>query len=280
MKLTQYVTSIINIEKRPLIFACIFSTIFLLLAASLELSNDSYFVAITLVGFIVLIGELYITSNYYYYNKYKKYLTDTTFGDHSVVQMLHHVLLPSLLYLSAVMFLFFNKQPSQYVLVILISLLLFYFLFENIYSFYKYRFTLRKSNNYIYDIITGVFIFFASNSLAQATIRYSFSDRTIIIVFLAISGISIFMLTLRNSITKKEIFIASIFTAILTTIFTILLSFTTLPIFLITFITSILYFTYNIFINFYIEKLISKDDFIDFTLIIVLAFTLLQFAYR
>src|SRR3989344_1294626 len=104
-------TSLTN-KKRPLIYAIIMTIGFIFLQNLLQTLPEQYFLTGILLLYPLLIFELLIT-RYSAKLLLKQYsLPPVSENKESLSHLVHHVVLPSLIYFSSVSFLFFHRQPS------------------------------------------------------------------------------------------------------------------------------------------------------------------------
>lgn len=261
---------------RPIIYAGFITIgVTILIYLKSNALNSLFWISSSIL-YIIVLSELYFTSNHFHIIHKKNTKAVYDLESHRSIQFAHHLLMPSLYYFSIVYFTFSNNQPSLYLLIVLICFLSFIVLFENIHSFYHHKLSLNKSTGYIYDIL-GVLLVFLMIYDSIILIRNNFAENTLaqILILALVLTVNMTLLTLRNSITPKEILIALISLILLVGISIILLT-NSVQAISIAFIIAILYRFYNLFVNFSIEHVIETDQLIEDLILLVLVATLLN----
>lgn len=129
--------------------------------------TSSYFVA-SISLYTLLLFELYSTKFY-----------ATTFDDqleltvksrkHRKAHWVHHLIMPTVLFTSIVLFIFANSQLNMALVIAMISLVLFSILFLNIKAYYEKRYRLEQRTANVYDVISIASVFMLSSSIFVVT---------------------------------------------------------------------------------------------------------------
>lgn len=251
---------------------------FLLLINAVEVLNESYFVFISFCLYFLLLLELVVTSNHYHIEHRKNTNAKYFLEHHKVAQYLHHISVPSLLYFGLVLFLYFNSQPSVYLLIIILSTVLFGILFENIYSFYHHSRALLKSTNYIYDVISGISVFLWTDVLL--TWQRSEDLNPAIIVTLLIMVLGYFgVLALSRHVFVLEFLVGL---GVLLTGYMLLiglvLDITQTSVLFLSIFTTGAFIIFNGLLTHYLEKTLTKSVLYEYLLMYMIVFSLI-YAY-
>src|SRR3990167_2219230 len=178
-------TSLTN-KKRPLIYAIIMTIGFIFLQNLLQTLPEQYFLTGILLLYPLLIFELLIT-RYSAKLLLKQYsLPPVSENKESLSHLVHHVVLPSLIYFSSVSFLFFHRQPSLQPFLTIGLFFTYWILFTNIRAFYEDKFKLEIYTHNIYDIITTFSAFFTFVSIFNLFKTYQF---TLLIIFIPLTAV-------------------------------------------------------------------------------------------
>lgn len=125
--------------------------------------NQPVFFSSVLVLYLILIFEL--TSTFYHGKSILKQLSLSNIdAKHKDVQLIHHLVLPSMLYFGLVFFIFSNNLIYAEIPTLTVSFILFTILFTNIRAYYENDFKLALKTTNIYDFISIICSFFLTFS--------------------------------------------------------------------------------------------------------------------
>lgn len=261
---------------RPFIYATIITIGFIILLGMLNEGLTDYYWIGSLFLFLIVLVELYFTANHYHVYHRRSTRKKYDFEHHKLIQYSHHIVLPSLYFLALTLFNFYNDQPSLIFLNLAMVFFSFFILFENVHSFYKHKFSLHKSTTYIYDLL-GVLLVFLLVFDAFELIRNQKIEDSIFIVlaFIFVFGLNVLLLTVRNSITKREILFGIVFTLAMTLLGQLTI-FGDASAISIAFLSGLIFRSYTIFINYTVEHIISKEELFEDLVMLILVAALLN----
>lgn len=261
---------VIKWKLRPFIYAAIISVGFFSLALILEYTNGDSFFLISFILYIIILFELYTTANHYHVFHKENTNAIYEFEDHRIVQYAHHLLLPTLLYIFQVLFLFYHQEESLYFLLIFVTFGLFFILFQNIQSFYKHKFSLNKATNYIYDILSVVLVFLSSSALLEIDKNTEVKSENLFIIYVSLMMILNLLTISRHLITKLTILLAILFAISLGVIFYINTFGFVSPL-LLAFISSVVAYGFiALIVNLLDGKKINKEMFLEYLILLML----------
>ncbi|MCA9387076.1 hypothetical protein KC669_03515 [Candidatus Dojkabacteria bacterium] len=261
---------LVKITLRPFLYALFISIGFFGLILTLEFSDGRSFIPMSVILYVLVAFELYSTANHYHI--FHKKNTDAVyeFEDHRIIQYAHHAILPTMLYIGLVLFLFYHNEPSLYFLILLTTFVLFFILFENIHSFYKHKFSLNKSTHYIYDIVTIVLTFLSSAGLLELNSNTSAKTSSLFIVFISILVI-LNLLTISRHLITKSTFIGAIVTSIMLGVIFYLNTFGFVSTLLLAFIVAVIEYGFISVINELLDgKDVSKEEILEYLILVML----------
>jgi hypothetical protein len=183
-----------DITRRSLFYAiCLFALLQFIL---IPLQRYSYFIfwLIGLSGFLVVLLELFYSRVSDKPLKLKmKFVKKRVWRKH----FLRHLVLPSLLYFSSILFLFFNRIKLLDQVSIIIVTASFWVLFHNISMTYMKAYRTSKKTRYIFDVIRIIIFYFVTNVIVNAVYYYGF-DR--LIIYLGVGALSFVLVSMMISI--------------------------------------------------------------------------------
>lgn len=258
---------------RPIIYSSIVSFCLVFLMTLVQRSLELFWIG-AFFTFAVLVMEFFITSSFYQ----KKIDEGKSLIDvNRTTQILHHFFLPSIFYWSTISFIFSNQEEYVYLIILILFFVVLTLLLKNIHAFYDYD-RETKSSNYIYDLATIIIVFFVSETLL---INFNSQTSMSLIAFVFVCFVYIFLnlfTIIRHHLTKESLFIflvASIFQIILLSI--ILGSLVATPL-LGGLAMSLGAFVFISVINQMIESHNLFDVLVEFSILILLIFALIQFS--
>lgn len=187
-----------------------------------------------------------------------------------------HLILPLLLFLSITLFEYFNTDQVIRFIAGFLSFIQFFLVFINIRSYYEDNFVTESSTNYIYGLIELSIFFFLSNAIMNFGIQFNiakiFIAGLISILVLLEGVIQLFLSSISDILTLLYFLICSLI-IFLTFLLLLNLGFAYLS------INIIILLEFYISISLFIHKLnrsLTKDLIIEYTLILVIAFLILK----
>ncbi len=254
---------------RPLLYSLSITIGLFINILSLENNSVDLFIVGSLVLYLIISFEQYITANHYQVHHRKNSEKVYDLEEHKYAQYLHHLAIPSLLYFSLVSFIYFFQQPSIYFLILIITFILFGVLFENIYSFYRHKFSLLKSTNYIYDVISIIIIFFITGTLFEAAGGGFINEIIASFIFGFINIFVLFLFLVRHFLTFQGLILSgiySVFTLIVFYFFTLAV----ISSISVSVILSILFAIFLHALSNYNRDGIDKDELVEYLILLLL----------
>ena len=265
---------IIKLTLRPFLYAAFIAVGFLGLILNLEYTAGEGFISLSLLIYILVVFELYTTANHYHV--FHKENTDAIyeFEDHRIIQYAHHLLLPTLLYVFLVLFLYFHQEPSLYVLILVTTFFLFFILFENIHSFYKHKFSLNRATHYIYDLITIVLVFLGVAGMLELEMNTDIRISKLFIIFISLLTILNLLSISRHIISRLTILLAIGFAIFLSIVF-YLNTFGFVSPLLLAFIASVIEYGFISTLNQMLDGIkITKEEILEYLILLMLLVSL------
>jgi hypothetical protein len=263
-------------KTRPLIYSFLISCGLTILIFFLESISETWFILGSLIVYLLILVELYSTANHYHVKHRKNSKSVYEFESHKTVQFTHHLFMPTLLYLAIIGFLFFNRFAGIYFLSVIGGFALFGVLLENIHSFYKHEFSLNKSTNYVYDLLSVVLSFLFTNVLIHFVEFNELPESVLILSFAVFMFLQSILLVLRHTIDVPSIFINMVVNIGLLILFYFLtINYESAN--LIAFIISLVFQTYTLFVNQYTDGKITRENILEYAISMMLIFSILNF---
>lgn len=179
-------------KKRPFIYAFVTTVGFMYLSFLLNSYPTIYYIYAVLILYLVLIFEL-LSTRFYARELLNQFaLKSHAHHDHGV-HNIHQILLPSLMYFSLALFLFFVLNKAVLVAIYLFIFIVFTVIFTNIRAYYEDKFVLEEKTNNIYDIINIVLIFVASYGVLSL---FNYVDQSIYLALLTLMALYLVILTI------------------------------------------------------------------------------------
>ncbi|HRO64956.1 MAG TPA: hypothetical protein PKU78_01935 [Candidatus Dojkabacteria bacterium] len=160
--------TLVQYTKRPYIYAVMITIGIMALYSILHTSSAISYFAASISLYTLLLFELYSTKFY-----------ATTFDDqfeltsrskkHRKAHWVHHLIMPTVLFVSIVLFVFANSQLNMALVIALISLVLFSILFLNIKAYYENKYKLENKTANVYDVISIASVFMLAFSIFVVT---------------------------------------------------------------------------------------------------------------
>ena len=246
-----------------------------MLTIILEVASTAEFLFASIILYSLVLLELYMSSNHYHIQKRKNSNATYLLERDKIIQYSHHIILPSILYLSMVSFMLFTNQQNLYLLLILIGSFLFGILFDNIDAFYDHEMSHNKATFYIYDAINLFLVFLITYGVLAAQTRYSLDVSFSYLGVLFGLVVNFVFLLSRHIRTNTLIYGISVGVVIWNIVLYILL-YLNVSIWVISFTASILFHFAILYTNHSVEREIKADILLDHGLEIVLVILLMS----
>lgn len=161
--------TLVQYTKRPYVYAVLITVGILALYSIIHTSTVStYFLAAASL-YTLLLFELYSTK-FYALNVTDQFELTPSSKRHRRAHWVHHLIMPTILFTSIVLFIFVNSQLNIALVIALISLVLFSVLFLNIKAYYESKYKLEHKTANVYDIISIASVFMLSFSIFVITV--------------------------------------------------------------------------------------------------------------
>lgn len=128
--------------------------------------------------YFLLLFELYSTK-YYVFQINKQLTLEKKDIKQRRAHWIHHLVLPTILFLSFVLFILVNSQLNMLLFLVVLSFVLFSFTFINIKAYYERRYKIEKKTANIYDIISISSVYMLIYSLLVLTGFFSSNFMTV-----------------------------------------------------------------------------------------------------
>lgn len=164
-----------NIFRRSLFYSvCLFAVLQFMLVLLEIRSYSSYWLFFVIGFFVVLLELLYSRANEYMrsFSSQVKHWRKRIWNE----SFLHHLILPSLFYVSGSLFIYFNRVRALSQVAVLLITIGFLILFYNISCTYRKMYSISRSTRYIFDFINIIIFYFFSDILINAIFYRGFSE--------------------------------------------------------------------------------------------------------
>lgn len=176
---------LVSYSKRPYVYAVLLSLGMILLSSIIHNSTLRTYILASVLLYGLLLFELFST-RYHAEHFEDQYELGEIHPVHHRANLVHHLIIPTVLFLSLVLFLFVNSQLHILLLIIILSLVLFSILFTNIMAYYEDKLRLEKRTANIYDIVSLVAVFLLSYSLTIAVPYFEFPESMAVLLITAL----------------------------------------------------------------------------------------------
>lgn len=160
--------TIVNYSKRPYIYALLLTIGMIMLYSIVRTSSQFRFVFGASSLYLLLLFELYSTK-YYVFEIDKQLTLEKKDVKHRRAHWVHHLVLPTILFLSFVLFILVNSQLNMLLFLVLLSFVLFSLTFINIKAYYERKYRIEKKTANIYDVISIASVYMLVYSLLVLT---------------------------------------------------------------------------------------------------------------
>lgn len=261
-------------KKRPFIYAFSLSIGFALLRDILRTAPTNYFFYTAAILYLILIFELFITRYYAKYLLDQYMLPPVSDTSHKVIQFIHHLSLPTLLYFSLVAFTYFNSATYLDPLIWLTVFIVYSVLFTNIRAFYEDKFKLEEHTHVIYDILNILLVYFLFEVILQGVNYFNlnliYETPLSFIVIMSVGLLTVIRYKLVNRLMLLFLILIAIFCALLVLIGN-LLNLATVTIAL---IGTLIFYYFTAFINHYREQTFSYEILFEYVVVFLLLIVL------
>lgn len=145
--------TVVNYSKRPYVYALLLTVGMIMLYTIVHTSSPFRFILGALSLYALLLFELYSTK-YYVFEINKQLTLEQKDIKHRRAHWVHHLILPTILFLSFVLFILVNSQLNMLLLLVILSFSLFSFMFINIKAYYERKYRIENRTANIYDVIS------------------------------------------------------------------------------------------------------------------------------
>ena len=266
--------TLVKYTKRPYIYAGFLTIGILALYSIIHTSTTrSYFLATTSL-YTLLLFELYSTK-FYATTFQEQYELTTKNGKHRRAQWVHHLVMPTILYTSTVLFIVANSQLNIAILIAVITFVLFSILFINIKAYYENKYKLENKTANVYDVISIASVFMLSFSIYILTVLTRESYVIIGLINTAILLIVGYLTLSRyHLINKRGAMILFLMIMVYVNSFFFLLNFQ-ISVMAHAILTTFVYYYYTAIINHYEDKSLELKVIIEYLAVFVLIFVII-----
>jgi len=246
------------------------------LAFALQLLKDygvDKFLMGVLFTILLLCFEIYL--NWRYATKVLRQIDMPSINVYNLWgHFMNHLTLPLLLIISFAGFIFFNEDDLIRIVAICFLTIINLILFVNIHSYYKDEFRLEEETRYIYDLIKLIIFFFGLNLILNIKKYWEVElwIVSLLVCFLAL-GLGLLLIYRKNAQSLVSVAYVIIVSFGLSVIFMIL-SFLGVVFFGINIIIFLLFYLALAILHHKIDRTLTINVFIEYSLIIVLVFLL------
>lgn len=192
--------------------------------------------------------------------------------------LIHHLLIPSLLYISGVLFLFFNRVRLLDQVAVVILSLSFFFLFYNIAVSYQRLYSIARETRYVFDFVNIVVFYFLINSVINLVL---YSGVYEVLIYIAAGLITLTLIAMMVFISKQFNRLIVVF-AVISALFVALVSILVfkLNLFNITIVSIVISVAFYLVVAYWHHKLegtFNKDTMFQYVLFAIMAIILLLY---
>lgn len=156
--------TLLHQNKRPLIYALVLTFGFGILVNLQHLLSSANFFTIGCLLYLLLLLEL-VSTRFLANRLADQYTLDLKRETGHAVHVIHHKVLPSLLYFALLFFSYFNSSAVVNFALAFFVFMTFLTIFTNIAAFYEHKFKLEKSTRNVYDLISIIIYFVIINDI-------------------------------------------------------------------------------------------------------------------
>lgn len=217
--------TIVNYSKRPYIYALLLTIGMMMLYTIVRTSSPTRFIFGASSLYFLLLFELYSTK-YYVFELNKQLTLEKKDIKQRRAHWVHHLALPTILFLSFILFILVNSQLNMLLFLGVLSFTLFSFLFINIKAYYERRYKIEKRTANIYDIISISSVYMLVYSLLVLTNFFGYNFMMVGFIIASILLIMGYLTISRyDFLNNKGVFILACLIFIYINSFLVLLNF-------------------------------------------------------
>lgn len=257
-------------KKRHLLYGFVIWVGLFILDSLHKSFEPSLYLLGCMIMYVVILVELILTSD-----RYHKYTdVDDSIAHQKTVLIAHHVLLPTILYFSAVAYLFFNTSTIIDFTVITVVSILFAIFYDNVYSFYHGNKTEFHHTHYIYDILSIITLYISTVSLLQSV---NLIGNVLLVLLLSLSFIFHgYLLLRRYAAHADKIFMLAISIVILICTTILFSAMDSVSAIAVGFFVSIVYTALTLYISHPDKRKLTFDVVLEFILITFICFAIIR----
>lgn len=263
------------ISRRSLFYSiCIFA-LFQFLLIPLQRQSYTIFWIVSAAGYMVVLLELFYSrvSDKPLRIKFK-FVRKRVWQKHFI----RHLVLPTLLYLSGVVFLFFNRVKVLDQIAILILSTSFWMLLFNISMTYLKAYRVSKKTRYIFDVIRIVIFYFMTDIVINGVFYYGLNT---FFIYLGVGLLSFILVTLMLSIYQQfssKIWVYNLLSSVLIAIAALfLISLSVFNIAILSLVITVVFYLVVVFWHHKLEGTLNWDVMTQYILFAIMAVILLLY---
>ncbi len=263
--------------KRSLFYAISVFAVFQLALAPLQALSYIFFWCIAFLGFVIVFAELLFSSAREYHRKIS---FDVLQPRKKIVleKVLHHLVMPSILYISGILFVFFNHIRVLDQMTIIILTICFFVLFYNISATYTKLYSITRTTKYIYAVMNIVVFYFFMDALINGIFYSGINQIFIGVGSFLVTLLLVGMMILAARQFSKSIIIALIVSCLIIGAITIgVLHVPFFNIAVISLVVTVVFFLVNSYWHHKLEGSFSWDVMHQYFLFAIMAFILLLY---
>lgn len=255
---------------------CVFA-IYQFILVPLQRGVYSLYIAVGAFGLLLLLAEIVFSS----VDEYRApFATEVPYMRKKFWEkgLIPHVILPVVLYLSGVLFLFFNRIRLLDQVSIVIMTFVFIVLFQNISLTYSRKYSLSNKTKYIFDFASIIIFYFVVDVLVNLTYYYGMSDLIIVLGNGLISSVLLCLMVYMSQQLSKETITYTLITGVAIALITFLVLLT--PIFNLAVLSLVITVIFYLGVSFWHHKLegtFNWDTMFQYLLFAVMAIILLLY---
>ncbi|MBN1619006.1 hypothetical protein JW887_06750 [Candidatus Dojkabacteria bacterium] len=189
--------------KRSLFYSISIFVVFQFLLTPLNAGVNYVFWMICGVGYLIVIAEI-LSSRIYDTKRSKSNKSKLLTFDFKGVNIIHHFVLPSLLYISGAFFLYFNRTKLLDQVAIVLLTVCFFLLFFNISSTYEKLYSASRRNKYIFDFCNIIIFFFVIDVFVNVVF---FFGAQLFLIFIAVIVLTVLLIYLMTILSDQQNFL-------------------------------------------------------------------------
>ncbi|MBN2100847.1 hypothetical protein JW710_03060 [Candidatus Dojkabacteria bacterium] len=188
-----------DLLKRSVFYAVCMFVLYQVLLIPLQERDYPLFWVLSVVGYVIVLLELFFSRKTD--QKIQFVLSFNIFkSSRKTEHMIHHIVLPSLMYLSGVLFLFFNRIRALDQVAIVILTVVFMLLFYNISCAYRRKYSVTRRTRYVFDFINIIIFYFSVDVLVNLVFYNGWSK---FIIYIGSGIMTVFLIWLMLVITRQ-----------------------------------------------------------------------------